>query len=80
MGQFALCIKSYNFMFKIVLQKIFPENISVKKIRNISADPVAELVKAGVSSHSILRSTVRLSASLRPPIFRNYFSDYVMLQ
>ena len=50
------------------------------KVQFRSADPVAELVKAGVSSHSILRSAVRLSASLRPPIFRNYFSDYVMLQ
>ena len=50
------------------------------KVQFRSADPVAELVKAGVSSHSILRSAVRLSASLRLPIFRNYFSDYVMLQ
>ena len=45
-----------------------------------SADPVAELVKAGVFSHSILSSAVRLSASVRPPILRNYFSEYFMLQ
>ena len=40
-----------------------------------SADPVAELVKSGISSHSILRSAVQLSASLRSPIFRDYFSE-----